>query len=311
MSGKGMAGLRLLIIATVWVALVGATNSQGGCELPVVYSVASGFGGVLDPESPPPGANRWTCKPSSDHPNPVILVHGTMANQHNNWNALSPLLYNNGYCVFTLNYGGPPLLGTVYGLGPIAESAQELAAFVDKVLQSTGAKKVDLVGHSQGGMMPHYYIKNLGGAAKVNHLVALAPSNGGTTLAGLTEIQGFIPGVSSLVHEGLANVCPACLDQEQGSAFLRDLHAGGLTARGVKYTVISSIYDQIVTPWQSQQLSGKNVTNIVLQNLCPIDFDGHAGVAYDHIALQQVLNALDPAHATQALCTAIAFDVGG
>ena len=31
-------------------------------------------------------------------------------------------------------------------------------------------------------MMPNYYIKFLGGAAKVNELIGLAPSNHGTTL---------------------------------------------------------------------------------------------------------------------------------
>ena len=35
-------------------------------------------------------------------------------------------------------------------------------------------------GHSQGGMMPRYYLKFLGGASKVDDLVGLAPSNHGT-----------------------------------------------------------------------------------------------------------------------------------
>ena len=38
-----------------------------------------------------------------------------------------------------------------------------------------------MVGHSQGGMMPRYYIKFLGGADKVDDLVGLAPSNHGTS----------------------------------------------------------------------------------------------------------------------------------
>ncbi len=62
------------------------------------------------------------------------------------------------------------------------------------MLAATGAKKVDLVGHSQGGMMPRYYIKNLGGASKVDTLVGLAPSNHGTTLEGLFTLAGYFPG---------------------------------------------------------------------------------------------------------------------
>ena len=74
-----------------------------------------------------------------------------------------------------------------------------LRRFVNQVLAATGAHKVDIVGHSQGGMMPRYYIKNLGGASKVNTLVGLAPSNHGTTLEGLFTLASYFPGGSSFV----------------------------------------------------------------------------------------------------------------
>jgi pimeloyl-ACP methyl ester carboxylesterase len=301
---------RIGVIASMWLALTGSTQNQG-CTLPVVYSVDAGFGGALNPESPPPGANDWSCKPSSAHPYPVVLVHATFANQHDNWNALSPLLHNKGYCVFTLNYGGPPLFGTIYGTGELSASAGELAAFVDHVLSATGKSKVDLVGHSQGGLMPHYYIKHLGGAAKVHTFVALAPPNRGTALSDLAQLANYIPGAATLVQEGLESGCPACVEQEDGSAFLAALWTGGITVSTVNYTVISSIYDEVVVPYTWQQLPGSNARNIVIQDQCPVDFDGHVGLAYDHIALQEVLNALDPAHASTALCTYIAFEAGG
>ena len=97
----------------------------------------------------------------------MILVHGTLANMNDNWQAASPILANHGYCVFAFNYGGSPPGAPIQGTGDIAASAQQLAAFVSQVLAATGAAKVDLVGHSQGGMMPRYYIDDLGGAARV------------------------------------------------------------------------------------------------------------------------------------------------
>ncbi|GAA2932476.1 hypothetical protein GCM10020221_30310 [Streptomyces thioluteus] len=65
----------------------------------------------------------------------------------------------------------------------MAKSAEQLSAYVDRVRAATGAGKVDLVGHSQGGMMPRYYLDFLGGGPKVNSLTGLAPSSHGTTLS--------------------------------------------------------------------------------------------------------------------------------
>jgi hypothetical protein len=60
----------------------------------------------------------------------------------NSWQALSPLLRNHGYCVFALDYGAHNGSGAVgvYGVGDIAESAGQLAAFVDQVLGATGGR---------------------------------------------------------------------------------------------------------------------------------------------------------------------------
>ena len=79
-------------------------------------------------------------------------MNGTFANQDDNWQAASPLLANHGYCVFSFNYGGTSPTALVQGTGGIAASAGQLASFVTRVLAATGAAKVDLVGHSQGGM---------------------------------------------------------------------------------------------------------------------------------------------------------------
>src|SRR6476659_5307540 len=128
-------------------------------------------------EISPPGANDWSCKPIAEHPYPVILVPGTFESMDKNWSTLSPHLKSAGYCVFALNYGET---NGVYATAPVAKSAQELAPFVDAVRSATGAKKVDLVGHSQGGMMPRYYMGFLGGAKYVHHLIGIAPSNHGT-----------------------------------------------------------------------------------------------------------------------------------
>jgi triacylglycerol esterase/lipase EstA (alpha/beta hydrolase family) len=297
------------ILAVVSVLGMSAGPAHAS-NYPVIYSVATAIGGVFSPNTPPAGANNWSCKPSAAHPRAVVLVNGTFGNQHDNWATASPLLVNNGYCVFSFNYGGPPLLGTAYGTGDIGASAGELSTFVNKVLAATGTAKVDLVGHSQGGMMPRYYLKFLGGAAKVQNLVALAPSNHGTNLDGLVNLASLF-GLTGFTNSVVGSLCTSCVQQEVGSAFLANLNAGGDTVPGVTYTVIETKYDEVVTPYRSAFLTGANVKNILIQDQCPIDFDGHIGIVFDHIALRNVLNALDPAHAQGAWCTPIAFDLGG
>ena len=299
---------RMTILVAVAMAMLGVGAGSAQADLPVIYNGVLGYAHT-SPTASPPGANDWSCKPSAAHPRPVVLVHGTFADMSNSWQAISPLLKNNGYCVFALNYGsynGSGAIG-VYGVGDIAASAGELNAFVDKVLAATGAAEVDLVGHSQGGMMPRYYLKNLGGAAEVHTLVGLSPSNHGTTLDGLFILSNFFPGANQFTGA----LCPACEQQRAGSAFITALNSGGETVAGVEYTVIQTRYDQVVTPYTSAFLSGSNVKNILLQNQCILDLGDHLSMPYDHIAAADVLTALDPLHPRGFFCTPIAPTSGG
>src|SRR5436305_8938190 len=168
--------LRTAIGATLLASCALATGSAAASELPVEYNGVTGYAHE-SATAVPPGANNWACKPKAPHPRPVILVHGTFADMADSWQALSPLLTNNGYCVYAFNYGSSNGSGEVgvYATGPIPQSATELGSFVDRVLAATHKTKVDLVGHSQGGMMPRYYLRFDGGAAKVHTLVGLAP----------------------------------------------------------------------------------------------------------------------------------------
>lgn len=237
----------------------------------------------------PPGANVAGCTPSAAHPYPVVLVHGTFENQYFNWLELAPTLANAGYCVYTFNYGANSNTnGTFYGLGDIAASAAQLQTEVQTVLQETGAGKVDIVGHSQGGMMPRYYINDLGGAQYVNMLVGLAPSNYGTTLDGLATLGqdlGVGDAIASSIGDSLA-------EQEQGSTFLTALNQTP-TEPGVKYVVLETKDDEIVTPYTNAFLpAGANVQNITIQDQCSQDSTGHIGMAFDGVVNQDVLNAL-------------------
>src|SRR3954470_21907047 len=156
------------------------------------------------PEGDVPGVNDWDCRPPAAHPRPIVLVHGTFGDRKHLLENLSTALLGAGYCVFSLDYGNR-------ATQDIRTSAQTLATFTDDVLAATGARKVSMVGHSQGGMMPRYYLKFLGGKGKVDDLVGLVPSNHGTDDTG--------PG-NPLVQTVFGVVCPACVQQSAGSPFL-------------------------------------------------------------------------------------------
>jgi triacylglycerol esterase/lipase EstA (alpha/beta hydrolase family) len=247
------------------------------------------------------GWNDFSCKPSAAHPRPVVLAHGTLGNSVDNWLGLAPYLVDRGYCVFSLDYGQLPGVPVFHGLGAVDDSAQQLAAYVDRVLAATGAAKTDIVGHSQGGMMPRVYLKFHGGADKVNALVGLAPSNHGTDVNGLTRLLEQIPGAGDFI----GHFTPGLSDQIAGSDTLNRLNEGGDTVPGVHYTVIATKYDEVVTPYRTQFLDGPDVHNVLLQDLCPTDRAEHLAIGLtDKVAFHEAANALDPAHATPTTCDA-------
>jgi len=96
----------------------------------------------------PAGANDWDCKPSLEHPRPVVLVHGTGMSMTDTWDVMAPQLADLGYCVFALNYGGVREIlnpnAVHWGITDIASSAEELAMFVDSVKFHTGTTQVDI-----------------------------------------------------------------------------------------------------------------------------------------------------------------------
>ncbi|MBC3192018.1 alpha/beta fold hydrolase [Pseudonocardia sp. C8] len=289
-----------IVLATivVGVALVGPAQAA-----PAPAAVPAPA--LIDP--PPPGANDWSCRPSAEHPNPVVLVHGLTGNQANNWGYVSPRLAQRGYCVFSLTYGrsplAPPPLSQAGGLAPMEESAEELASFVDRVLETTGAEKVDIVGHSEGSLMPNHWVKFLGGAEHVDRYVGLTPLWDGTNTGGLAFLNrsGQQLGLGPAVGTVLDPLCAACRQVLRGSDFLERMSSGGgPRVDGVTYTMIMTRYDELVVPYTSGMMDGAD--NIVLQEGCPADLAEHVAVAFDPVALQHITNALDPAHAQPVRC---------
>lgn len=296
---------RFTILLASLIALLGSgalASPAQAAPLPVTYNFLLGAAlQGLDPRPDAPGTNIWTCKPTAAHPRPVILVHGTTGSQDTNWATYGPLLHNNGYCVFALTYGSAYPFG---GLGRMEDSAQQLADFITKVRAATGAAQVDLLGHSQGTLMPNYYLKFLGGAPYVNQYVSLAPLWNGTSAAiGFEELRKAFA-----VPQDKAPLCAACTQFATGSPFMTRMREGGVAVPGVSYTNIVTRNDQLVSPYTSGIEVG--MRNYVLQDVCAQDGSEHFEIASSPIGARIVLNTLDPATAKPIVCKTVLPYVG-
>lgn len=250
-------------------------------------------------------AEPASCSPSGAHPRPVVLVHGTWVDGPDTWSTLAPQLGAEGYCVFTLEYGyradpGSNLLQT-YGGDDIAASSRELATFVDDVRARTGAEQVDIVGHSQGGVVARQYLKFDGGADAVHTLVTLGATNHGTTFSAGQLIGSLAEQFGLPVGEvAAAAVGPSFVQQMVGSNFLGALNADGDTVPGVDYTVIATRSDTVSTPPENTFLTagpGASVDNVWVQDGCPQNTATHMELTSDPRAVWMIQRGLDRSYA--------------
>jgi len=209
---------------------------------------------------------------------PVLLVPGTtLTDEEFGWNygpALSA--QHRPFCTVT-----PP--GN--GMGDIQVSAEYVVHAIRTMSDRAGGK-IDVVGHSQGGMVPRWALKFWPDTrSKVDDLVGLAPSNHGTVLAHPLCVPGC---------------APALWQQRTGSAFLTTLNSDAETWAGIDYTVVYSALDEVVVPnigdkGSSSLHTGQGrIANIGLQEVCPLRPAEHltAGTT-DSLAYELAMDALD------------------
>jgi triacylglycerol esterase/lipase EstA (alpha/beta hydrolase family) len=258
------------------------------------------------PNAVPPGVNDPQCTPSTAHPNPVVLVHGTDATAYADWAGMAPILSAAGYCAYALNYGLSPD-GTSYGFSDIEGSADQLRQFVDSIRASTGAESVDLVGYSQGAAVTRYYTNRLGGAAVVDKWIGIASPTYGGSAYGFSPVIQAVPVAGRLVSREFG---PALVQLMQGSPFLTGLNTGGDTVPGVEYTSIATDVDETIQPYTNALFRDPGVHNVVVQDVCPGNNVAHFTFTYDPTTVALVLDALDPAAEITPPCHPVPLGTG-
>jgi triacylglycerol lipase len=185
---------------------------------------------------------------------PILFVHGWNSSA-STWNTVVSRFRADGWTVAETNTWS-------YNTSQSnATTAQQLSTKVDQILAATGASKVDLISHSMGGLSTRYYVKNLGGAAKVDDFVSLAGPNHGTDTAYFCSQT-------------------SCVQMRPGSSFLNALNAGDETPGAVHYGTWWSPCDEVINPDTSTILSGATNT----QTACL----SHSGVKESATVYSQV-----------------------
>jgi pimeloyl-ACP methyl ester carboxylesterase len=131
-----------------WRAVAGELSALGALALSVPVD-------VLRPHEP--------FDPTAPHPTPVVFVHGLLGNR-SNFAVLRSFLARRGVRNFT-NFSYAPRID-------FQRLAPQLGRLIDAVCIETGAPRVDVVGHSLGGLVARCLV-DLGDGSRVGRLVTL------------------------------------------------------------------------------------------------------------------------------------------
>jgi pimeloyl-ACP methyl ester carboxylesterase len=207
-----------------------------------------------------------TGRPRGDtvHDTPVLLVHGYGHNR-SGWFLVERLLREAGFTsVHTMNY-------IAFGREGVPELAQRLAARVASIRELTGAGKVHLVGHSNGGILIRWFVQELGGDQVVDTAITVASPHEGTVAA-------------------LAAPGPCARDLRPGSAVMRRLAIGARPAP-VRWIAYYSNLDALVVPAPSAMLRAPalHATNILVKD------HGHIGMMVSPKVARSIVAQLDAA----------------
>ncbi len=207
----------------------------------------------------------WSARPSREHPRPAVLVHGTNDTSAA-WADAAATLREHGYVVFAPDYGREERSARGRagggGIGDITSSAREIARYVREVLRVTDASAVDLVGHSQGGLLAHLAAREAD--LPIDRLVTLGSTLSGAAPLGPLDSIAHTPLVATAL-DGILG--PSARQQIRGSALLTRLAAEPETRDGITYTSIASRFDRTVRPVRAQHLApGPGVHNVWLDD---------------------------------------------
>ncbi|MDY0058266.1 MAG: triacylglycerol lipase [Myxococcota bacterium] len=165
---------------------------------------ATADGGRADLAFPPGDAggdaaspDAATIPPGTGPPYPLVLHHGWTG-----FEAIGPLDYFFRVAEELADAGHTVRVTVVAPYQSSAVRGEQLADQLDQILRETGAAKVNLIAHSQGGIDARWVISGLGYGSRIASLTTISTPHRGTRLG--DAYLGLVPGWSDLLTQALA-----------------------------------------------------------------------------------------------------------
>jgi pimeloyl-ACP methyl ester carboxylesterase len=169
---------------------------------------------------------------------PVLLLHGFLGTRGSMY-PLERRLIEDGFTVFSFNLG-------TFNSRDIRRSAFLIHRKIESILAHTPATKLDIIGHSMGGLIGLYYIKKLGGHARVRRLIMMG-----------TPVRGTWAALFGIATIGLWSTSTWQLLPR--SRFLEELAQGPLPP-GVEVVSLAAARDWMSPPWVTRLRGATHVT---------------------------------------------------
>jgi triacylglycerol lipase len=191
---------------------------------------------------------------------PVLIIHGFLGTRGSMY-MLERRLVRDGFVCVSFNLG-------TFNVQDIRRSAFLIHRKIERILAHTPSQRIDIIGHSMGGLIGLYYVKKLGGHARVRKLIMMG-----------TPIRGTWAALAGVMTLGLWSTSSWQLLPR--SRFLDELSQGPVPP-GVEVHTIAAVRDWVV-PLATTRLTGANAMTVPL---------GHSSLVVSEEVYRRVVSAL-------------------
>jgi triacylglycerol lipase len=193
---------------------------------------------------------------------PVLLIHGFLGTRGSMY-MLERRLVEDGFVVVSFNIG-------TLNVRDIRRSAFLIHRKIERILAQTPWQKIDIIGHSMGGLIGLYYVKKLGGHTRVRRLVMMG-----------TPVRGTWAALAGVATLGLWSTSSWQLLPR--SRFLDELAQGPLPPETEIFT-LAAARDWVV-PLKTTRLPGTTAVTVPL---------GHSSLVVHETVYERLVDILRP-----------------